>query len=96
MSYEITWKAGASRDMDQRQLRPAEEWRLPLAVASAVVEFIYGPLAENPHRVGKPLRFELAGKRSARRGSYRVIYEILETAVQVEVIAVQHRADAYR
>ena len=59
MSYEITWKAGASRDMD----------RLPLAIASAVVEFIYGPLAQNPHRVGKPLRFELAGKRSARRGN---------------------------
>ena len=61
MSYEITWKAGASRDMD----------RLPLAIASVVVEFIYGPLAQNPHRVGKPLRFELAGKRSARRGNYR-------------------------
>ena len=43
-----------------------------------------------------PLRFELAGKRRARRGNYRVIYEIFETvsAVQVEVIAVQHRADA--
>ena len=63
---------------------------------SQVVEFIYSPLAQNPHRVGKPLRFELAGKRSARRGNYRVIYEILETAVQVEVIAVKHRADGYR
>ena len=86
MSYEITWKAGASRDMD----------RLPLAIASAVVEFIYGPLAQNPHRVGKPLRFELAGKRSARRGSYRVIYEIFEATVQVKFVAVQHRADGYR
>lgn len=86
MTYEITWKSGASRDMD----------RLPLAVASAAVEFIYGPLAQNPHRVGKPLRFELAGKHSARRGSYRVIYEILETVVRVEVFAVQHRADVYR
>jgi mRNA-degrading endonuclease RelE of RelBE toxin-antitoxin system len=86
MSYEITWKAGASRDTD----------RLPLAIASVVVGFIYGPLAQNPHRVGRPLRFELAGKRSARRGNYRVIYEILESAVRVEVIAVQHRADAYR
>lgn len=86
MSYEITWKGGASRDLD----------RLPLTIASAVVEFIYGPLAENPHRVGEPLRFELAGKHSARRGNYRVIYEILETDVQVEVIAVRHRADGYR
>jgi hypothetical protein len=29
-------------------------------------------------------------------GNRRVIYEILETAGQVEVIAIQHRADAYR
>ena len=84
--YEIIWKAEASRDMD----------RLLRAIAAAVVESNYGPLAQNPNRVGKPLRFELAGKRSARRGNCRVIYEILETAVQVEVIAVQHRADAYR
>jgi mRNA-degrading endonuclease RelE of RelBE toxin-antitoxin system len=28
-------------------------------------------------------------------GNYRVIYEILEMAVQVEIIAVQHRADGY-
>jgi hypothetical protein len=54
MSYESTWRARASRDMD----------RLPLAIASAVVELIYGPLAQDPHRVGKPLRFELAGKRA--------------------------------
>lgn len=86
MTYEITWKSSASRDMD----------RLPLRIASAVVEFIYGPLADNPHRVGRPLRFELEGKYSARRGNYRVIYEIFETRVQVEVITVQHRADAYR
>ncbi len=86
MSYEITWNGEASRDMD----------RLPLSIASAVVEFIYGPLAQNPHRVGRPLRFELEGKQSARRGNYRIIYEILETHVQVEVIAVQHRTDAYR
>ncbi len=86
MSYEISWKSGASRDIDE----------LPLSIASAVVEFIYGPLAQNPHRVGKPLRFQLDGEHSARRGNYRVIYEIVETRVQVEVIAVQHRADAYR
>ena len=31
---------------------------LPEAVAAACAEFIFGPLAENPHRVGKPLRDE--------------------------------------
>jgi mRNA interferase RelE/StbE len=32
---------------------------LPRGVAYAVMEFVYGALAENPHRVGKPLRLEL-------------------------------------
>jgi mRNA interferase RelE/StbE len=86
MTYEITWKTGAARDMAV----------LPLGVASAVVEFVYGALAENPHRVGKPLRFELEGKHSARRGNYRVIYEIFEARVEVQIVVVRHRADAYR
>ena len=34
---------------------------LPEAVAAAVVEFLTGALITNPHRVGKPLRGELAG-----------------------------------
>ncbi|MGV1010453.1 MAG: type II toxin-antitoxin system RelE family toxin [Dermatophilaceae bacterium] len=67
--------------------------RLPEKVASAVIEFIYGPLAENPRRVGKPLRFELDGLHSARRGDFRVIYQIDE---QVTIIAIEHRADVYR
>jgi len=49
---------------------------LPEKIAMACVEFIYGPLAENPRRVGKPLRGELTGQFSARRGTYRIVYEI--------------------
>ena len=67
--------------------------RLPEKVAAAVVEFVYGALAENPHRVGKPLRFELEGLHSARRGDFRIIYRIGE---QVAIIAIEHRADVYR
>ena len=68
---------------------------LPEAVAAACAEFIFGPLAENPQRVGKPLRDELAGSYSARRGEYRVIYEIHEDRVAVRVITIRHRRDAY-
>jgi mRNA interferase RelE/StbE len=39
----------------------AIECDLPEAVAAAVVDFLYGPLAEAPYRVGKPLRFRLEG-----------------------------------
>ena len=57
-------------------------------VAVAVVDFLYGPLASDPYRVGKPLRFDLVGFYSARRGMYRVIYSIHDEEVLVVVVAV--------
>ena len=70
--------------------------RLPVAVAAAVVEFMVGSLVENPRRVGHPLQRELAGLCSARRGAYRVVYEIDDPATQVKVLRVDHRVDIYR
>lgn len=70
--------------------------RLPGRVASAVVEFMIGPLCENPHRVGHPLRRELEGLWSARRGAYRIILEIDEQEQRVVVLRIDHRADVYR
>lgn len=70
--------------------------RLPEKVAVAVVEFVLGPLCENPYRVGHPLQRELAGLRSARRGAYRVIYEINDETATVVVLRVDHRSDVYR
>ncbi|MCY7344027.1 MAG: type II toxin-antitoxin system RelE/ParE family toxin [Pseudonocardia sp.] len=67
----------------------------PEGVAAAVWEFISGPLLDNPHRVGKSLRFELDGYHSARRGQYCVIYRIDEHEVIIDVIKISHRSDAY-
>jgi mRNA-degrading endonuclease RelE of RelBE toxin-antitoxin system len=86
VTFEICPTPSARRDLN----------RLPEAVAAAVLEFIYGALAENPHRVGKPLLGELSGLHSARRGQYRVIYRIDDEVVTVTVIKVAHRGDAYR
>jgi len=69
--------------------------RLPVSVAAAVLETL-GAIASNPRRLGKPLRFELEGCFSARRGPYRVIYRIDDTTHTVSVLAVAHRADIYR
>lgn len=69
---------------------------LPEAVAVACWEFIRGPLVENPHRVGKPLRDRLEGKYSARRGAFRIIYQIFDDRVVVRVIHIEHRRDVYR
>lgn len=81
--YEIAWTSTA-----KRALR-----RLPEKVAAAAVEFVYGTLASNPQRVGKALRFDLEGLHSARRGDYRIICRIDE---RVTIVAIEHRADAYR
>ncbi|HEX3736272.1 MAG TPA: type II toxin-antitoxin system RelE/ParE family toxin [Solirubrobacterales bacterium] len=75
----------ARRDLD----------RVPEKYATAVVELLPS-IAANPQRLGKPLRFEWAGKWVARRGPYRLIYELDEQARVVTVLAVAHRADIYR
>lgn len=69
--------------------------RLPTSVAAAVIETL-GAITENPRRLGKPLRFELEGYFSARRGPYRIVYRIDEPSHTVSVLAVGHRADIYR
>lgn len=69
---------------------------LPHAAAAACVEFIFGPLADNPHRVGAPLRAPFEGQWRARRGNYRVRYEINDTKSLVTVLDVDHRRDIYR
>lgn len=84
--YAIAWTAPARRALA----------RLPEKVATAAVEFVYGSLAANPHRAGKPLRLGLAGLHSARRGDYRVIYRIDGHAHRIDVVAIEHRADVYR
>jgi len=70
--------------------------RLPEAVAAAVIDFITTTLVQQPHRVGKPLRGDLAGVWAARRGTYRVLYRLREQPQEVVVVRIEHRADAYR
>lgn len=66
------------------------------AVATAVLEFLSGALVTNPQRVGRPLRGDLAGIYSARRGTYRVLYRINESLGEVVVLRIDHRRDVYR
>lgn len=84
--YAVAWTASAQRALT----------RLPEKVGTAVIEFLYGSLAANPQRVGKPLKLDFEGLHSARRGDYRIIYRIDDGNHQVDVIAIEHRADAYR
>ncbi len=69
---------------------------LPEAVAAACIEFVLGPLAEDPRRVGAPLRKPFEGQWRARRGEYRVRYRIDDETRTVYVLDIDHRRDAYR
>jgi mRNA interferase RelE/StbE len=70
--------------------------RLPEKVPPAIVEFMVGPLLENPRRVGKPLVRDLAAYMAARRGAYRIVYRIVEETCRVEVVRIDHRSRVYR
>lgn len=71
--------------------------RIPEKVATAVYEFLTTVLVGNPHRVGKQLLLRpYEGTWSARRGTYRVLYEIDDEQHVVTVTAVEHRGDVYR
>jgi mRNA-degrading endonuclease RelE of RelBE toxin-antitoxin system len=85
-AYRVEWAPSAKRDLS----------RLPEKVATAVVEFVYGGLADNPQRVGRALHLELAGLHAARRGDFRIIYRIDEAEHRVTVTLIDHRADVYR
>jgi mRNA-degrading endonuclease RelE of RelBE toxin-antitoxin system len=84
--YEVRISARAERDL----------LRLPEKIGAACLEFIFGPLADEPQRVGGPLSGQLIGMRSARRGSYRIIYKIDEQRHQVDIVHIDHRGDVYR
>jgi mRNA interferase RelE/StbE len=83
---------------DLRLTGPAKRQlhRLSDNVAVAIVKFMLSALIENPYRVGGLLQRELAGFHSARRGAYRIVYEILEAERVVVVHRIDHRAHIYR
>ena len=70
--------------------------RLPTKIRDAALAALRGPNSENPHRLGRALVGELAGLFSARRGDYRIIYSIDDTAKIVIVHRIQHRGSVYR
>jgi len=87
VTYQVTIAPTAARQLRER---------LPEAVAWACFEFIAGPLAEDPHRVGAPLRKPFEGQWRARRGEYRVRYAIDDETRIVYVLDIDHRRNVYR
>ncbi len=85
--YTITYSARAIKALSET---------LPSKIASAAFAFIEGPLADNPYRVGKQLNEPFYPAYSARRGEYRIIYQIDEDQILVEIVNVNRRSDVYK
>jgi mRNA-degrading endonuclease RelE of RelBE toxin-antitoxin system len=69
---------------------------LPPEIRDAALVALRASISENPRQLGKPLAGDLAGVFSARRGDYRIIYEIDDEANMMIVHRIQHRGAVYR
>lgn len=69
---------------------------MPEKIGAACLALIFGPLSEEPYRLGGALRGQLEGLRSARRGSYRIVYRIDDEQNHIDIIHIDHRGGVYR
>lgn len=84
-SYRIEWKNSAYKELQ----------KLPQQVISKTVAAV-ADLANNPYPTGVK---KLVGSEHTYRirvGDYRVIYEIIENRLIIEIVRVRHRKDVYK
>ena len=86
MSWDVQFAPSAVRGLE----------RLPPRIAAAVVEFATATLPTNPERISKPLRGDLEGLRTARRGDYRVLFSLNDATTTLLIERIAHRADVNR
>ncbi len=84
-SYKIEFKSSALKELE----------RLPRQIIPRVIAAIKG-LAEDPYPPGvkKLIGFEQTYR--IRVGDYRIMYEIHEDRLIIEIIRVKHRKDIYK
>ena len=83
MTWTLIYAASAARAI--KRLDPAIRRRMLAALQK---------LRDDPER-GKPLQLALRGLRSWRTPDYRIVYRIIESRIEVLVVAVGHRRDVY-
>jgi mRNA interferase RelE/StbE len=84
-SYKIEWKNSAYKEL-QKLPRP-----MIVKVVAAVSDLANDPF---PHGVKKLVGSEYTYR--IRVGDYRVVYEVFENKLIIEIVRVRHRKDIYR
>lgn len=84
-SYKIEWKNSAYKELQ----------KLPRAMITRVVAAV-SDLSNDPfpHGVKKLVGSEFSYR--IRVGDYRVVYEVFENRLIIEIVRVRHRKDVYR
>ena len=83
-SYEIVFRASVAKDLR----------RIPNKDVRRIIDRIEA-LADNPRPEGCAKLSALERYR-VRQGVYRIVYEIKDTELVVQVVKVAHRREAYR
>jgi len=84
-SFQIEWKRSALKELQ----------KLPRQTIPRIVSAV-GDLSENPFPPG--IR-KLVGSEHTYRlrvGDYRVIYNVFQSKLTVEIVRIRHRKDAYK
>ena len=84
-SYQIEWKNSAYKELQKlpRQIIPK--------IVTAVLD-----LSNNPYPQGVKKMVGSEHSYRIRIGDYRVVYEIIENKLIIEIVRVRHRKDVYK
>jgi mRNA interferase RelE/StbE len=83
--YKIEWKRSATKELQ----------KLPRQMISKIVAAV-DSLSSNPYPQGVRKLVSTENSYRIRVGDYRVLYNIVENKLIVEIIRVGHRKDIYR
>jgi len=83
--YQIEIKPSASRELEKLP------WQIIPRIVAAIQE-----LADNPYPQGAKKLTGFDRTYRIRVGDYRILYNIYETRLVIEVIRIRHRKEAYR
>lgn len=84
-TYKIEWKRSAVKQLE----------KLPRQMISKVVAAV-DSLSSNPYPQGVRKLVSTENSYRIRVGDYRVLYNIVENKLVIEIIRVGHRRDVYR
>ncbi len=84
-SYKVEWKNSAYKEL-QKLPRP-----MIAKIVAAVSDLSTDPY---PHGVKRLVGSEYSYR--IRIGDYRVVYEVFENRLVIEIVRVRHRKDVYR